>query len=69
LEIYTNPKIKYKGNLNKNRQRWTKTCKCKGLLMKGCSRFWSRPKASNLSTMTMSLERIMNSRSNMVYFR
>jgi hypothetical protein len=30
--MYTNPKMKYKGNLSRNKQRWTKTCKGKNVV-------------------------------------
>ncbi len=60
LVMYTNPKMKYRGNLNKDRQRWTKTCRSIRLLMEGCNKFWNRPRASNLSIMTMFLEKTMN---------
>jgi len=32
--MYTNPKMKYRGNLNKDRLRWTKTCRAEGCLWK-----------------------------------
>jgi hypothetical protein len=67
--MYTNPKMKYRGNLSRDRQRWTKTCRSKRLLMKGYNKFWNRLRASNPSIMTMFLKREMNSRSNMVCFR
>jgi hypothetical protein len=61
--------MKYRSNLNRDRQRWTETYRGRRLLKKYYSKFWSRPMASNPSTMTMSSERIMNSRSNMVCFK
>ncbi len=66
--MYTNPKMKYKGNLSRNKQRWTKTLRGKRLLMKGYTRFQSKPKASNLSTMTMFVKKTMNSSNSMVCF-
>ncbi len=37
--MYANPKMNYKGNMSRNMQRWTKTCRSRRLLMKGCSKF------------------------------
>ncbi len=51
--MYVNPKMKYKGNLNRNKQKWTETYNGRWLLMKGCNMFWNRPRESNLSTMIM----------------
>jgi hypothetical protein len=55
--MYINPKIKYRGNLTIDRQIWTKIYRCKWLLMKGCNKFWSRPKESNPSTMILFSEK------------
>ncbi len=66
LIMYTNPKMEYRSNMNKDRQKWTETCKGKRLLMKGYNKFQNRPKASNHSTMTMFSKKIMNSKSSMV---
>jgi len=67
--MYKNPKMKYKGNLSKDMHRWIETCKGRKLLLKGYNRFWSRPRASNLSIMTMSSKKTMNLKSNTVCFR
>ncbi len=37
--MYTNPKMKYRGNLSRDKQRWTKTLRGIRLLMKGYTRF------------------------------
>jgi isochorismate hydrolase len=67
--MYTNPKTKYKGNLSRDKQRWTKTLRRKWLLMKDYNMFLSKFKESNPSTMTMSSKRIMTSRSSIVNFK
>jgi hypothetical protein len=69
LVMYANPRMKYKSNLSRDKQGWIETYKGRRLLMKGCSILWNRPMALNLSNMTMSLEKTMNSRRNMVCFR
>jgi hypothetical protein len=66
--MYTNPKMKYKGNLTRGRQRWIEIYKGRWLLMKGCSKFWSRPRESNLSIMIMSSKKIMNLKNNIICF-
>jgi hypothetical protein len=67
--MYVNPKMNYRGNLSINKQRWTKIYRSKTLLMKGCNKFYNRPRESNPLTMTMFLERAMISKSNIVCLR
>jgi hypothetical protein len=67
--MYNNLKMSYKGNLTKGRQKWTEICNDKWFLMKGCRKFWRRPRELSPSIMTMFKDKIMNSRSNIVCFR
>ncbi len=34
--MYTNPKMKYKGDLSRDKPKWTKTCRQKPIEVEGC---------------------------------
>jgi hypothetical protein len=67
--MYIKPRMRYKGNLTKGRQKWREICKGRWFSMKSSKNFWRRPRESSLSIMKMSSKKILNSRSNILCFK